>query len=262
MVQPDQLLAARIVEDQVETKNNRRLPKGTKVREDILSHDRDTLFPLQGALGYEITQSLFVGKNTLLVEGPSDILYLQALSAALAKRHRTSLRPEWTLCPSGGIANIRSFVALFGGNKLKIAVLADYADGQKKEIERIRALEVLKSGGVLTVNVFTGKTESDVEDLFEPSLFVEVINGAYGLTAGDKLTEAKLEKADTTTPRLVKKAEAYFRTFAPASAGNFDHYAPAEWLMLNPKVLDGKSAEISTTLDRAEKLIAALNALL
>ena len=141
-------------------------------------------------------------------------------------------------------------------------MLADYADGQKKEIERIRALEVLKSGGVLTVNVFTGKTESDVEDLFEPSLFVEVINGAYGLTAGDKLTEAKLEKADTTTPRLVKKAEAYFRTFAPASAGNFDHYAPAEWLMLNPKVLDGKSAEISTTLDRAEKLIAALNALL
>ncbi len=262
MVQPDQLLTARIVEDQVETKNHRRLPKGTKVREDILSHDRDTLFPLQGALGYEITQSLFVGKNTLLVEGPSDILYLQALSAALARRHRTSLRPEWTLCPSGGIANIRSFVALFGGNKLKIAVLADYADGQKKEIERIRALEVLKSGGVLTINTFTGKTESDVEDLFEASLFVEIINGACDLTAGDKLTEAKLTKADTTTPRLVKKAEAYFRTSAPASAGDFDHYMPAEWLMLNPKVLDGKSADVAATLDRAEKLISALNALL
>jgi len=262
MVQPDQLLAARIVEDQVETKDNRRLPKGTKVREDILSHDRDTLFPLQGALGYEITQSLFVGKNTLLVEGPSDILYLKALSSALAKHGRTSLRTEWTLCPSGGIANIKSFIALFGGNKINLAVLADYADGQKKEIERIRALAVLKSGGVITVNAFTGKTESDVEDLFEPSLFVEIVNGAYGLTASDKLTEAKLEKADTSTPRLVKKAEVYFRTTAAASAGNFDHYTPAEWLMLNPKCLEGKGGDVAATLDRAEKLISALNALL
>ena len=262
MVQPDQLLAARIVEDQVETKNNRRSPKGTKVREDILSRDRDTLFPLQGALGYEITQSLFVGKNTLLVEGPSDILYLKALSSALAKRGRTSLRPEWTLCPSGGIANIKSFVALFGGNKINIAVLADYADGQKKEIERIRALEVLKSGGVLTVQMFTGKAESDVEDLFEPSLFVKIISEAYGLTGTDKITKQALEQADTTTPRLVKKAEAYFRTSVPTSAGDFDHYKPAEWLLLNPKILDGNSAEISTTLDRAEKLIIALNALL
>ena len=93
-------------------------------------------------------------------------------------------------------------------------------------------------------------------------MFVEIVNGAYGLTASDKLTEAKLEKADATTPRLVKKAEAYFRTAAPASAGNFDHYTPAEWLMLNPKCLEGKSADVAATLDRAEKLFTDLNALL
>ena len=38
---------------------------GTKVSSDVLSTDQDTLFPLQGALGYELTQSLFLGKNTL-----------------------------------------------------------------------------------------------------------------------------------------------------------------------------------------------------
>ncbi|MDE0695574.1 MAG: AAA family ATPase, partial [Boseongicola sp.] len=81
----------RIVEDKVDDRRNRRMPLGTKVREDVLELDPDTLFPLQGALGYEITQSLFVGKHTLLVEGPSDVLYLQALSAALRTRHRVSL---------------------------------------------------------------------------------------------------------------------------------------------------------------------------
>src|SRR6266568_3528748 len=54
MVPPDQLLSVRIVEDRVTS------PRpgvwhsdGTKVREDVLATERDTLFPLQGALGYE-----------------------------------------------------------------------------------------------------------------------------------------------------------------------------------------------------------------
>jgi energy-coupling factor transporter ATP-binding protein EcfA2 len=67
MVATDKLTSARVVEDQVELRGTRRMPLGTKVREDILTRDPDTLFPLQGALGYEITQSLFIGKHTLLL---------------------------------------------------------------------------------------------------------------------------------------------------------------------------------------------------
>ena len=55
---------------------------------------RDTLFPLQGHLGYEITQSLFIGKNTLLVEGPSDILFLTAFSQELKRRARLLRHPQ------------------------------------------------------------------------------------------------------------------------------------------------------------------------
>jgi predicted ATPase len=50
MVAPDKLTSARVVEDQVELKGVRRVPLGTKVRDDILTRDPDTLFPLQGAL--------------------------------------------------------------------------------------------------------------------------------------------------------------------------------------------------------------------
>ncbi|MEH2551059.1 energy-coupling factor transporter ATP-binding protein EcfA2 [Bradyrhizobium sp. AZCC 2262] len=103
MVAPDKLLSARVVEDQVALSGTRRVSQGTKVREDVLSNDPDTLFPLQGALGYEIMQSLFVGKHTLLVEGASDILYLQALSDALKSRKRVGLDSRWIICPTGGI---------------------------------------------------------------------------------------------------------------------------------------------------------------
>jgi energy-coupling factor transporter ATP-binding protein EcfA2 len=124
MVPADNLASVRVVQDQVETKGPRRTPIGTKVSADVLTRDPDTLFPLQGALGYEITQSLFVGKNTLLVEGPSDILYIQAFSEALRKRGRTGLDVRWAICPAGGIDAIHPFVSLFAGNALNIAVLS------------------------------------------------------------------------------------------------------------------------------------------
>ncbi|MCY4375196.1 MAG: hypothetical protein OXC31_15665 [Spirochaetaceae bacterium] len=103
----------------------------------MLEVEADTLFPLQGALGYEATQSLFVGEHTLLVEGPSDILYLHALSRALDTRGRTGLDSRWTMCPAGGIDRIMPFVSLFAGKDLHIAVLADQAQGAKGKVNRI-----------------------------------------------------------------------------------------------------------------------------
>jgi len=46
MVPADDLASVRIVEDKVEMKGQRRMPLGTKVREDVLTRDPDTLFPL------------------------------------------------------------------------------------------------------------------------------------------------------------------------------------------------------------------------
>ena len=85
------------------------------MRDDVLATDPDTLFPLQGALGYDVTQTLFIGRNTLLVEGPGDVLFLKALSEQLRHRERVHLDRRWTICPAGGIDKIQSFVSLFSG---------------------------------------------------------------------------------------------------------------------------------------------------
>jgi hypothetical protein len=124
--------------------------ESTKVRDDTLATDRDTLFPLQGALGYEITQTLFVGKHTLLIEGPGDILYLEAWSSALIRRGKPGLDRRWTLCPAGGIDKIQPFVALFSGQKLDIAVLSDYARTDKKKFDSLRQNKVMEGERLLT----------------------------------------------------------------------------------------------------------------
>ena len=170
MVDPDDLTSARIVADVVkENRPGRPTSTGTSVHEDVLRVDHDNLFPLQGALGYEITQTLFVGKNTLLVEGPSDILYLKALSGELRRRRRTGLHSNWTICPTGGIGKVMPFVGLFKGNDLNVAALVDVAKGSKRKVEELRASEILKSGAVLTAAEYADKSEGDTRICLPPA---------------------------------------------------------------------------------------------
>jgi predicted ATP-dependent endonuclease of OLD family len=261
MVPTKRLTDVRIVEDVIIEQPGKRVEvKGTKVRSDVLEVSDDTLFPLQGALGYEVTQSLFIGENTLLVEGPSDILYLQVLSQALAKRNREGLKHKWTLCPSGGIDKIAPFVRLFGGNRINVAVLSDIASGDKTKIENLKKANILKSGHFYTCANFTAQSEADVEDLFEADLFVEILNGAYKPPAANLVTTASLAAADPA-PRIVKKAEALFRLMPP-SVAEFDHFAPARWLLENSSVLDSNTPAVNGTLDRFETVFKAFNALL
>ena len=137
MVPMDRLADVRIVEDVIIEKPGKRAEvKGTKVRSDVFDVNDDALFPLQSALSHEVTQSLFIGASTWLVERPSDIVYLQVVSQALVRRGRVGLDPKWTLYPSGGIDRIAPFMRMFGGNRINVAVLSDIAVGDKTKIAR------------------------------------------------------------------------------------------------------------------------------
>lgn len=262
MVPMNRLTDVRIVEDVIipDPKTRRLEIKGTKVRSDVLEVSDDTLFPLQGALGYEVTQSMFVGANTWLVEGPSDIVYLQVLSESLRKRGREGMDKRWTLCPSGGIDKIAPFVRLFAGNKINVAVLSDVANADKKKIEAVKKEQILKAGHFFTAADFVNQQEADVEDIFGPELFAEILNGAFTPPAGKEVNKANLLGVQGTE-RIVKKAEALFRLMPP-QVPQFDHFAPARWLLEHSKILDNDSPAVQQTLDRAEKVFKTFNALL
>jgi Overcoming lysogenization defect protein-like, TOPRIM domain len=262
MVPADNLPAVRVVEDKIhQPKPGRWISEGTKVRDDTLATDRDTLFPLQGALGYEITQTLFVGRHTLLVEGPGDVLYLEAFSSALARRGKTRLNRAWTLCPAGGIDKIQPFVALFGGQKLDVAAITDYSKTDRKKIETLKRNKIMESDRLLTFATILGLEEADIEDIFSPALLARLLNHAFNLAGTSSVNEQKLLNADPNTTRLVKKAEAYFAVLPP-EAPEFDHFTPAEWLFRNPNLLDGDAPDIAQTIERAERVISAINQIL
>lgn len=255
MVDGENLTSARTVEDVV-TKEGQIL--GTKVGSEILSTDADTVFPLQAALGYDVTQTLFVGKHNIAVEGPSDYLYLTWFSEELRSRGRQGLDRRWRIAPTGGIDKIASFVALFGANKLHIAVLSDFHSGDKKKVNDLRTSKLLKDGHVFTADTYAGQSEGDTEDIIGRANFVELVNKAYGLAPGHRLPDVKPSNA----PMLaLTEVEDHFNVLPP-DVDEFDHYHPAEYLMVNGAKLKKALPELDAALDRFEKLFADLNQLL
>lgn len=259
MVPADNILSVRTVEDVVRYRQGEE-PEvlGTKVGDDVLSTDRDTLFPLQSALGYELSQSLFVGEHTLLVEGPSDVLYVQAMSDALKRAGRKHLDPRWTLCPAGGVDKVWAFVSLFGGNKLHVAALIDYASGQKSNVEKLRKSKLLQDGHILLAPEFCGQDEADTEDLLGQELFVELVNGAYGVPEAKMLKPSSLPAGPGLNQRVLPRVEAAMKLIPEVD--EFDHFQQSSWLIKNPDVLD--AARHPAAFDRFEALFVALNKLL
>jgi predicted ATPase len=239
MIPADNVLCARTVEDVViEHRDEDGVIDnievlGTKVNGDVLSIDRDTLFPLQGALGYDLTQTLFVGKHALIVEGPADLVYLTVLSQRLARAGRQHLDPRWTITPARGADRIAMFVALLGAQKLNIAVLTDTSPKQRRENEEMRRrnADLLKQGRILSVGTYTGTAEADIEDLLGAELYCHLVNAAYGLKDAQRLTLP-------VNGRVVPHVEAYMRVLPPP-VREYDHYGPAEHLARTPQLLDG-----------------------
>jgi predicted ATP-dependent endonuclease of OLD family len=258
MIDPKNLLRARTVEDVfIEPKEGRPLPNeadlGTKVGSEVLSVDRDTLFPLQAALGYEITQTMFVGEHTLLVEGPSDLLYLQWFKRTLGSLGRTTLDDRWVIAPCGSVDKVPSFLALFAGNRLHIAVLADFASGQKRRVRDLRETKLLREGHVLTMDTYAKQEEADIEDVIGREFYIELVARTYDLPGTKKLP---VNKPPNAPIRVVREVEDHFR----GERLDFDHYRPAEFMIQQgPQfTLPGLDA----ALNRFESMFKDLNALL
>jgi energy-coupling factor transporter ATP-binding protein EcfA2 len=235
------------------------LPKeqaGTKVLTDVFAASADSLFPLQGALGYEIQQTLFVGPNCLVVEGPADLLYLSHMSALLEREGRVGLDERWTVTPVGGSSKVPTFVALLGVQKgLSLAALLDVSAGDRPSIEDLYKKKLITKQRVLTYADFTGKAEADVEDMFDRKFYVGLVNAEFAT----QLTVPVPHPLKSKHPRVLVAIEEHL-TANPLKSGVFGHFRPARYLAENMTKL-AKDIDASTR-DRFEAAFKALNALL
>lgn len=260
MVDASKFERVRIVQDK-STDSDEHLPieeDGTKVITDVLEATEDSLFPLQGALGYDISQTLFVGPNCLIVEGVSDLLYIQTISAVLSSQKREALSEKWTITPVGGSDKVPTFVALLGAQKgLKIATLIDFQTKDRQTIENLYKKKLLKKQNVLTFSDFTATPEADIEDMFGVDFYIRLVNEEYS-----SHLQSQLSVIDLTSqkPRIIQRFEDYFSNNPMKDNVNFNHYRPARYFIENISKLEPDLPV--ETLDKFEKAFKVLNAIL
>lgn len=236
MVEPMKLDRVRTVEDVSDN--------GTKVSADVLATNRDTRFPLQAALGYELAQTLFLGPNVLIVEGVADYLYLQVFSEHLRALGRAHLDNRWVITPVGGLDKIPTFVALLGA-QLNIGVVLDEASGGSQKINSLVQRGIIAGEKLVPLTEITGGNEADIEDLFEENFYLKLVNSSGIATVKSGQLAGK--------GRLIRRIES-------AMGKPFDHYQPARYFLENQVALLKDVSE--RVLGRFEQLFQRANALL
>jgi energy-coupling factor transporter ATP-binding protein EcfA2 len=231
--------------------------EGTKVIVDVLDADPDSLFPLQGALGREIYDGLFVGSNALVVEGSADLLFIQAMSSILAANGKTELSPAWTITPIGGADRLPTFVALMEARgAARMATLIDLPGTKSRVFDDAGTHQLLSRSRILTFGQFVGKPEAGIEDMFEPDFYLDLVNREYAkhLLQPIKLSDLNLERL-----RIRNAIEEYLKTH-PLRGAEFSAYRPARFFV--EKNMGTFALKFSTgTLDRFEQAFGALNRL-
>lgn len=257
LVDPTHFDRVRIVQDRSIDCDSEDLPEeqqGTRVVTEVLEATPDSLFPLQGALGYEIYQTLFIGPNSLVVEGVSDLLYIRTISALLQARGEVGLKDSWTITPVGGSDKVPTFVAMIGAQRhLNVAVLIDYQKKDRQSIENLFKKKLLEKKNVLTYAYFVPGDEADVEDLFEAGFYLKLVNGEYG----SSISESDLPSGPS---RIIVRLEQYLEQHPLPNGAVFNHYRPARYFAEKIAVLASELTE--TQLDRFRQVFKVLNSLL
>jgi energy-coupling factor transporter ATP-binding protein EcfA2 len=221
--------------------------KGVEVTNISLSADRDTILPVESALGYSVSQHLFIGAGQhLAVEGSSDFVYLQRFTEYLLAKGETGLDPRLAILPVGGAGNMPAFVALLG-RRLKVSALIDGAKSNST-FERVRSAAKANDVPESAIVVCSGADDSlpndaDIEDLFEASDYLRLYNWAFS---------ASIEASELaqTNERILRRMESL--------VGQYDHALPAH--ALTEHYTEFFADVEAATVERFKKLIALLNA--
>lgn len=235
MIEPSKLERTRLVEDKGQD-------LGSVTTSEVLTTNSDTLFPLQAALGYDIAQHLFIAKDNLVVEGPSDLIYLDAISGYLKANGREGLDERWAIMPLGGADVIPAFVALLG-NHLDVTVVVDSRKEGHQKLSALAKAGFLTDKRIITIGEMTDQKMADIEDLFSKGDYVSLYNKAFGA----KIKVEDLSGSDSIV-RQISRHEGVDR---------FNHDAPANTLLRSKEDVMSKLSE--ETLAAFEGLFKRIN---
>lgn len=229
-------------------------PQKTTVSNDVRPKgDRDTLFPLQAAVGYSIAQTLFLGKRSVIVEGITDYWVIKALDGCFAALEGfPTLHADTVLVPAGGTSRLMPLASIMlasaGVGERHLMVLLDTdAEGWQAQSRLKEAFT--DESAVMMLGAATGLGEATIEDLIPRDIYLDAVR-----RSGHAVT---LNASEQATPLTAKALEEAFERLNLGKFGTAQKAAAA--LVLIEDWGKNPSAIPDFTKEKGRSLIEAIN---
>jgi len=225
-------------------------PTGTQISTEVWPKDRDSLFPLQAALGYSVCQSLFLSNKQVLVEGPTDYIFLHALNEALQTQGQGGLSEEIVMLPVGGAKNMAPLASLLVGHDIQIVLLLDSDKAAQTAIQKVRSIMAELGDMCLQAKQFSqDPAAEELEDLIPESYYLDAVSRAYPNIPLEFTT------ADSSIPGVVDRVNA---VFARSGQLKLDKRRPA--LVMAQDIREGRASVPLELIELGKKIFAAITA--
>lgn len=156
----------------------------TKVSSNLRYNETDaekSIYPVHAALGLTVSDTLLLGCKPILVEGPSDQIYLSLIKRFLIGNGNLKYSKEIVFIPTGGVKGMSPVSKLVASrdNDLPIVLLDSDKAGEdfQKQLKSGKYQE--QKDKVIGVKQFIGEGIYEIEDLIEPEVLIKIIDKKY-----------------------------------------------------------------------------------
>ena len=227
--------------------------KGTIIHAHWASHDKEARFTLQAALGIDWSQSLFISKHNLVVEGVTDLWFLNAFSNLFKNAGKNGLDLELVIIPAGSASRIPYFSTILHGHNLNVLALLDSDKAGEDAYKQLVHNKILHKSMVMKIGPIIKRDTCSIEDLFDEAYYIQKVTEVYSNELEGKSISLDSETAEKKS--LITRVEDYFNK---NKLGNFNKTRVAK--LIEPEIRSSNLNDFDKhSVDSFKKLINAIN---
>lgn len=155
---------------------------GLTVASDNLRQSSDSLneksiYAVHAALGLSVSDVLLQGCKPVIVEGPSDQIYLNAIKQILISEKQIAPKEEIVFVPSGGVKGIQGVVSILGSKneELPYVIVDSDKSGNDAKSKLLKGIYSGDKEKILEVKDYVGFDGSEIEDIISAELIINAI---------------------------------------------------------------------------------------
>jgi hypothetical protein len=173
------------------------------LRVSEMGSDRDrSIYPVHAAVGLSVSDILLQGCESVVVEGPSDQIYLAMMKNVGAGTDSLRTDRELVFIPAKGTRSIKALTAILSGSSrtLPVVLLDSDNEGRLTADQLRKELYAGSPGRVFTLEDCGLGRDRETEDLIPPELLVDAISREFRDVVSD--FEQVYKSSDPIVPQI------------------------------------------------------------